>query len=277
MTHTIHFTGAGRSDDGTVRDNNEDAGYLGPHLALVADGVGGAPAGEVASTLTARTVANRLRRWVARPAGQRGPLDEALPAAVLAAQAALADDVRRHPEHAGLATTLTALATDGRRVAMAHAGDSRGYLLHHGRLVPITTDHTFVQQLVDERRITKEEAARHPWRSLVTRTINGMSWDTPDVGVIDARPGDRILLCTDGLTDLVGTRRIHKVLGLGDAALAADRLVRDAINRGGHDNITCLVVDIARGPAPGGPGDLPGCFLGAAAEPDTLRRGTPAA
>lgn len=274
---SIHFTGAGRSDDGSVRDNNEDSGFLGPHLALVADGVGGASAGEVASTLTALTVANRLRRWLMLPPGRRSPLAEAMPAAVQAAQKALADDVRRRPEHAGLATTLTALATDGRRVVLAHVGDSRGYLLHHGRLVPITTDHTFVRQLVEERRITKEQAAEHPWRNLVTRTVNGLSADLPDVGVIDARPGDRILLATDGLTDLVGTRRIHKILGLGDPALAADRLVRDAINRGGHDNITCLVVDVATGPAPGGPGDLPGCFLGAAAEPGTLRRGTPAA
>lgn len=251
----LRFSGAGVTDVGSARVNNEDSAYVSPYVALVADGVGGAVAGEVASA----TVASVLAAGVpARP--HRDPV-ALLVDLVGQAVRRLRDEAAACPDRAGMATTLTALATDGTRVALAHAGDSRAYLLRDRRLLRISRDHTYVQGLLDEGLITPEGAGQHPWRHVVTRSLpGGRESGPPDVGEVDVAVGDRLLVCSDGLTDVVPEARIAEVLELADARSAAGRLVVDALAAGAPDNVTCVVLDVLDGPEVAGDGVPLGAF-----------------
>lgn len=254
----IRFSGHGRSEVGHVRSSNEDSGFVGPSCLLVADGVGGAAAGEVASA-TATYVVGACA--LAEPGAE--------PAAVLRSALGLAQEqlrlgVRRVPERAGMATTLTALLTDGERVALAHVGDSRCYVLRgDGELTRVTRDHTFVQQLVDDGSLSEAERARHPWRHMVVRSLDGDPDERADVTRLDLGVGDRVLLASDGLTDLVSERRIEAVLRRRDDDDAVDSLVEAALVAGGRDNVTCVVATLVSG----GPVVGDGVLLGAARDP----------
>lgn len=235
----LRFMGAGVSDGGPVRDLNEDSAFLGPHLALVADGVGGAAAGEIASATTAYAVSRGIGRGVdpllALDAGLRRAAD-------LLTRASAADAA-----FAGLATTLTAVATDGRRVALAHAGDSRAYLVRAGGLTRLTRDHTYVQQLVDDGFLTIEAVERHPWRHVVTRSVRAGQVDDderPEFLELSLAPGDRLVLGTDGLTDHLADGTLAEIAASGTPAEAAQALVEAAFAQGSTDNATCLVVDV---------------------------------
>lgn len=249
----MHFVGVGVSETGPVRASNEDAGFLGPYVALVADGVGGAAAGEVASATAAHVIAALGQaRPVANPLRL---LEEALRRSVEVLTRAESADARL----AGMATTLTALVTDGERVGLAHAGDSRAYLFRAGGLNRITRDDTYVQQLVDDGFLRPAAVRRHPWRHVVTRTLHAGATpldERPEVLELVLVPGDRLLLCSDGLTDLVPDCRLAEVLALPDAYRAAARLLADAQDASATDNVTFLVVDVAPGLAP----DVPGPF-----------------
>jgi PPM family protein phosphatase len=241
----LRFSGAGVTDVGKRRDHNEDSGFVGPYVALVADGVGGAAAGEVASATAAYVVVTRM--------AEQGATDPspALRDAVSAARELLRSGVDADLQRAGMATTLTAVATDGEKVVLAHLGDSRAYLLRGGLLHQVSHDHTYVQQLVDAGRLDAAGAREHPWRNVVLRSLHGgpaQPLEHPDLVDLDAEVGDRLLLCTDGLTDLVEERRIAEVLELADPQSAAARLVEDALEAGGRDNVTCLVLDVVEGP-----------------------------
>ena len=226
------------SDPGLVRTNNEDAAYAGERLLAIADGIGGQPAGEVASEIAIAALT---------------PLDE-LPAGAdpLAALRAAIDDANRRirqvgeaqPASDGLGTTVTAVLLAGDRFAVVHAGDSRCYLLRGHELRQLTRDDTFVQELVDRGLLTPEEARGHPRRSLVTRAVQGLDVP-PDTWTLDGQPGDRLLLCSDGLSDVVEDQEIARTLaGFPDREQCAEQLVKLAHAGGAPDNVTVVVADL---------------------------------
>ena len=243
MAIALHY--AARSDIGLGRyTNNQDSGYAGPHLLVIADGMGGHAAGDVASSLT-------VGRMVALDGESFGGDALALLATTLReANAELRRRTDDDPALAGMGTTTTALMRYGNKLAVAHIGDSRAYLLRGAELTRITHDHSFVQSLIDEGRITPEEAEQHPQRSVVTRVLTGDPDDEPDLSVREARVGDRYLLCSDGLTDVVRDATIAETLAEhADPAAVADAFVQMALRGGARDNVTCIVafvVDVAR-------------------------------
>ncbi|MEQ4206986.1 protein phosphatase 2C domain-containing protein [Actinopolymorpha sp. B9G3] len=240
----MRFTYAAESHVGHVRDTNEDSGFAGPHLLLVADGVGGAPAGEVASA----SVAFVMSAISLTPRGslRAAPSDllAVLRESVQYAFRQLREGVATDPERAGMATTLTAILTDGERFGLAHIGNSRAYLLRRGQLSQLTTDHTFVQFLVDEGRITPEQVRDHPFQSVITRSVSSTDEHEPDLALLDLQAGDRVLLCSDGLTDLVSDNDIGSCLTSTPRTGAVQGLIRSALEAGGRDNVTCVVGDV---------------------------------
>ena len=235
MTLVLRY--AARSDRGLVRANNEDSVYAGARLLALADGMGGHAAGEVASQLVIAALAHLDDD---EPGGDLlGKLD----AAVHEGNAAIAAHVEADPELEGMGTTLTAILFAGNRLGLVHIGDSRGYLLRDGELTQITKDDTFVQTLVDEGRITAEEAHSHPQRSLIMRALTGHEVE-PTLIMREARAGDRYLLCSDGLSDPVSDETILEALQIPDVAESADRLIELALRGGGPDNVTVVVADV---------------------------------
>ena len=228
---------AARSDRGLVRANNEDSVYAGARLLALADGMGGHAAGEVASQLVIAALAHLDDD---EPGGD---LLAKLDSAVRAGNAAIAAQVEAEPELEGMGTTLTAILFAGDRIGLVHIGDSRGYLLRDGELAQITKDDTFVQTLVDEGRITREEAHSHPQRSLIMRALTGHEVE-PTLTIREARAGDRYLLCSDGLSDPVSDETILEALQIPDVAEAAYRLIELALRGGGPDNVTVVVADV---------------------------------
>lgn len=235
MTLVLRY--AARSDRGLVRANNEDSVYAGARLLALADGMGGHAAGEVASQLVIAALAHLDDD---EPGGD---LLSKLHAAVAEGNAAIAAHVEADPELDGMGTTLTAILFAGNRLGLVHIGDSRGYLLRDGELTQITKDDTFVQTLVDEGRITAEEAHSHPQRSLIMRALTGHEVE-PTLIMREAKAGDRYLLCSDGLSDPVSQETIHEALQIEDVAESADRLIELALRGGGPDNVTVVVADV---------------------------------
>lgn len=237
MTLALRF--AARSDVGLIREGNEDSSYAGPRVLAVADGMGGHAAGEVASAIAIAAIA---------PLDEDDPgsdLLDALREAALSANDHLRDMVSGDGGLDGMGTTLTGLLFAGSRLGLVHVGDSRCYLLRDGALTQITHDHTLVQTLVDDGRISEEEASSHPQRSLITRALDGREGVELDLSVREARPGDRYLLCTDGLTGPVGRlETLQEALDLSDPQVSCDRLVELALRGGGPDNITVIVADV---------------------------------
>ncbi len=252
----LRFSGAGVSDVGRVRPHNEDSGFLGPYATLVADGVGGAAAGEIASATAAYcATAVALGRFGRRP-------ELVLAEAYTAAAAGVRMGVQRDLDRLGMATTLTMLATDGTSVAIGHVGDSRGYLLREGVLRQVTKDHTYVQHLIDTGQLDPAGRATHPWRNVVLRSVDGdPEGGGLDITRLDVSPGDRLMLCSDGLSDLVPDARIAEVLATHEADDAAAALTELALQAGGRDNITVLVVDLVDGPRVVGDGRLYGALF----------------
>jgi serine/threonine protein phosphatase PrpC len=234
---TLVLRYAARSDRGLVRANNEDSVYAGARLLALADGMGGHAAGEVASQLVIAALAHLDDD---EPGGD---LLSKLNDAVHEGNSAIAAHVESDPELEGMGTTLTAILFAGNRLGLCHVGDSRGYLLRDGELNQITKDDTFVQTLVDEGRITAEEAHSHPQRSLIMRALTGHEVE-PTLTVREAKPGDRYLLCSDGLSDPVSKETIAEALQMEDVAQSADRLIELALRGGGPDNVTVVVADV---------------------------------
>ena len=235
MTLVLRY--AARSDRGLVRANNEDSVYAGARLLALADGMGGHAAGEVASQLVIAALAHLDDD---EPGGD---LLSKLDGAVREGNSAIAAHVEADPELDGMGTTLTAILFAGNRLGMVHIGDSRGYLMRDGELTQITKDDTFVQTLVDEGRITAEEAHSHPQRSLIMRALTGHEVE-PTLIMREARAGDRYLLCSDGLSDPVSHDTIAEALQIADVAESADRLIELALRGGGPDNVTVVVADV---------------------------------
>src|SRR3954453_22579365 len=226
-----------RSDLGLVRSNNEDSVYAGPRLLAIADGMGGHAAGEVASKI----VIGALENLDADRAP--GDLIAALRDSVLDANERLSAAVARDSQLDGMGTTLTALRFSGAQVGLVHVGDSRAYLLRSGQLSQITHDDTYVQYLVDSGKLTPDEAKDHPRKSVILRALLGTDVE-PDVSIRGARHGDRYLLCSDGLSDVVSAETISDPLQIEDPQGAADPLADLALRGGGPDNVTVIVADV---------------------------------
>ena len=220
MTLALRY--AVRSDVGLLREGNEDSAYAGPRLLAIADGMGGHAAGEVASAVAIAALA-ALDDGPARAAtaATRSPTRWPGPTSNCTTWS------RADPSIEGMGTTLTAMLWSGHQVALCHIGDSRAYLLRDGELHQITHDHTLVQSLVDEGRISPDEAATHPQRSLLLRALDGSSDAEPDLAMREAQVGDRYLLCSDGLSDVVSEQTLHRTLATvadpDEAVAPADR------------------------------------------------------
>ncbi len=242
---TLAVRYAVQSDIGLQRQDNEDAAYAGARLLAVADGMGGHAAGEVASA----AVIDALRPLDTQvPAGE---LLNALDHAVRRAGSALRDMVQANPSLQGMGTTLTALLWSGSQLGLVHIGDSRAYLVRGGEVFQITHDHTLVQSLLDDGKITASEATSHPQRSLLLRAIAADNSPEPDLQLREARAGDRYLLSSDGLHQVAAPEAIARILvTVSDPDQAARDLVALAIDSGGPDNITCIVADVVTQEAP---------------------------
>src|SRR5580704_2804784 len=250
---TLELRYAVRSDVGLLREGNEDSAYAGPRLLAVADGMGGHAAGEVASALTIASMAE----LDSEPPG--GDMLAELSSAVAAANTRLQEMIIANPAVEGMGTTLTALFWSDGHAAVCHIGDSRGYLLRENELYQITHDHTLVQSLVDEGRISADDVSTHPQRSLLLRALDGRSVAEPDLSVHDGQAGDRYLLCSDGLSGVVSDETLRETLATGgDPEAVTRQLIELALHGGGPDNITCIVADVvdtatSRVPATGTP------------------------
>lgn len=255
---------AAKSDVGLVRPGNEDSGYAGPRVLMVADGMGGHAAGELASATAVAIIAG-LDGGTATNDSILAELSVAVEDTGDAIGATIAAD----PEFTGMGTTVTGAYWLGDRFAIVHVGDSRAYLLRDGELLQLTHDHTYVQTLVDAGRITPEEALFHPRRSLLMRALDGMNPVEPDLSIREARAGDRLLLCTDGLCGLLPNDVIAAALTGGEPTGAVMRLVDLALEHGAPDNVTVVVADVIEGDpsAESALSDLPPVVVGAAGEP----------
>ncbi|MEU1126958.1 Stp1/IreP family PP2C-type Ser/Thr phosphatase [Streptomyces sp. NPDC005899] len=237
MSLSLRF--AAGSHKGMIREGNEDSGYAGPRLLAIADGMGGQAAGEVASSEVISTLVQ---------------LDDDVPGsdiltslgtAVQRANDQLRVMVEEDPQLEGMGTTLTALLWTGQRLGLVHVGDSRAYLLRDGVLTQITQDHTWVQRLVDEGRITEEEATTHPQRSLLMRALGSGDHVEPDLSIREVRTGDRYLICSDGLSGVVSHQTMEETLASYQGPQETiQELIQLALRGGGPDNITCIVADV---------------------------------
>lgn len=229
------------SHTGKVRSNNQDSGYAGDNLFLVADGMGGHAGGDIASSLAVAELTGLDRPFTSTHEAQ-----EQLSAAATAAAGQLIRAARERPELAGLGTTISAIVMVGEYAVIGHIGDSRIYLYRDDELTQITSDHTFVQRLVDSGRITPEEARFHPRRSVLMRVLSDMDAHPElDLFVMPTQPGDRWLLCSDGLSGVVDDAYIRKSLRTGIApGRTADVLLKQALDGGAPDNVTIVLVDV---------------------------------
>jgi len=236
---------------GKVRSNNQDSGFAGRQLFVVADGMGGHAGGDVASAIAV----TRVRDIDSTQFATASDAESALQTALLAANSVIAETVYEHPELTGMGTTVSAILRVGDTVALAHIGDSRIYLWRDDELVQVTSDHTFVQRLVDSGRITPEEALTHPRRSVLMRVLGDVdAHPEVDTRVLDTRPGDRWLLCSDGLSSYVPEDLITRTLDAGlDTYETADQLVRHSLDHGAPDNVTVVLVDVHDGTGAGSP------------------------
>ncbi len=236
---TLQLRYAAKSDVGLVRQGNEDSGYAGPRLLMVADGMGGHAAGELASATAVAIVAD----LDVNPPSDAEVLSE-LSTSIDDAGESIGATIESDPELAGMGTTVTGVFWLDGRLAIVHVGDSRAYLLRDGELLQLTHDHTYVQTLVDAGRITEDEAAVHPRRSLLMRALDGVNPVEADLSIREAHAGDRLMLCTDGLSGVMNADEIAARLRDGDPTGAVTRLVDFALERGAPDNVTVVVADV---------------------------------
>jgi PPM family protein phosphatase len=226
-----------RSDLGR-RPNNEDAVFASPRVVAVADGVGGSAAGEVASRTVIDAVAHMDKCRLS------DPVDSALRAAVASGNDAIGFLASCRPLLAGMSTTLTAIALAEDEYAIANIGDSRTYLFRDARLTQLTRDDSYVQELIDSGDLTTAAARHHPQRSIVLEALDGDARRSPSVRTARAQVGDRLLLCSDGLSDMVEDDALEAALSIPSRDQCADRLVELALAAGGRDNVSVIVADV---------------------------------
>lgn len=226
-----------RTDVGCIREHNEDSLVVSPPLFAVADGMGGHAAGEVASEIAVTTL---VEYAPARPDA------EALGDAVIKANRAVINAAREGKGREGMGTTLTATMLEGERLVIAQVGDSRAYLLHGGKLQQLTRDHSLMADMIESGQLTPEEARVHPNRSVITRALGSDPNTTADLYEINVQAGDRLLVCSDGLSTMIEDDTIEDLLNkYNDPQRCANILVKEAIAAGGHDNVTVIVADVS--------------------------------
>lgn len=244
MSLTLHSSLV--TDLGLIRQNNEDSAFAGARLLVIADGVGGAPAGEDASALVVRGLHGL----------EKADLGENPAATLLDRLMAANGDIRRaaieDPAKDGMGTTVTAVlladpgAENAGAVTLLHVGDSRAYLLRDGHLQPLTRDDTYVQSLVDSGLLSPEDARYHPQRSIITQSVQGLEFD-PAQSLLPIRLADRFLLCSDGLSDIVTDQSIERAMvSCAEPQQCAEQLVKLALQAGAPDNVTVIVADVVK-------------------------------
>jgi len=234
------------SETGLVRKENQDSGFVSPSMLIVADGMGGAAAGDLAS----RVAVDELRRADGQGTGE--DMLDVLDDAARRANDRLADLIEQDPDLEGMGTTICGGLFDGRDLGVVHLGDSRGYLVRDGHMLRLTHDHSWVQSLIDEGRLDEDAAFSHPHRSLLLRVLNGQPYSRPDLLLVTLNDGDRLLFCTDGLCGIVDDPDIAASLSQIDPREALAGLIAAAHEAGGSDNITLVLADVVD---PGGPVD----------------------
>lgn len=257
---------AAHSEVGRVRKNNQDAGYASPNMLLVTDGMGGAAAGDLASAVASTEASRSDRR-----ATDGEEMLERIAGMMARANTKLSDLIDEDLQLDGMGTTFCGAMFNGTEFGLAHIGDSRGYLLRDGELTQITHDHSWVQSLIDEGKITPAQAAVHPHRSLILKVLNGQSMFEPDYELFEAELGDRLMFCSDGLSGLISDEQIAELLETEDLDEAAALLAQAANDNGGHDNITIVLGDVVE--QDDDLDALPGLLVGSATEVEIPRTG----
>lgn len=225
-----------RTDIGCLRDHNEDSLVVTPPLFAIADGMGGHAAGEVASEIAVRVLSELAPEH---------PDGEALGRAIEEANRAVIQAAREGRGRQGMGTTMTAAMLEGERLVIAQVGDSRAYLLHQGKLQQLTRDHSLMADMIEAGQLTPEEARTHPQRSVITRALGSDAHLHPDIYEINVETGDRLLICSDGLSGMIFDDQIENTLRrVQDPQRCASQLVNEAIAAGGHDNVTVIVADV---------------------------------
>lgn len=254
----VTFRFAVRSDLGTVRTNNEDSALASPHLLVLADGMGGHAAGEVASTVATRVFAQLADEMPDGGATEISDVAARITRAGRSTRAALQQMSEADPMLESMGTTLLTVVSHGGQVTVGHIGDSRVYALRGTSLYQVTTDHTHVQRLVDTGQLTPEKARTHPYRAMLLRSLDDQPGG-PDLDVIalEIEPGDRLLLCSDGLSDYLGAEEIGQALAQPDRDEAAELLIDAALRVGTRDNVTVVVADVVAEGAEDGAADAP--------------------
>ncbi|MBE6777818.1 MAG: Stp1/IreP family PP2C-type Ser/Thr phosphatase [Ruminococcaceae bacterium] len=233
---------------GLVRDNNQDAMVCGPlcqqaEYAVVCDGMGGANGGNVASEIAVRVIGERIRS--AYESGQPvRSVDHLLESATAAANIEIYDKAKSTPELQGMGTTVVSVIRYGRTAYLSHVGDSRAYLLRGDVLEQVTRDHSVVQEMIESGQITEEQAKSHPRRHFVTRALGVAEEEFGEYDELDLLPGDKLLLCTDGLTNMVSLEQVAQMLTEEDNKMAVSNLIKAALDAGGADNVTVVIMDI---------------------------------
>jgi len=241
----VTFMAAARSDQGKVRDHNEDAWFadVDRGIFIVADGLGGCAGGEVAS----RIVVERLPSLLdSEQSPHSQDASNSVEKAINKLNGIVREAGREHQELSGMGSTLVLAMIRGERILIAHVGDSRAYLLHDGSFIRLTRDHSVIQDMLDAGLITPREAAVHPSRAIVTQCIGTSGKVSPDISHIDFQSGDRLLLCSDGLTNMLADQDIAAILAQQTRLDTISRdLIQAANNAGGEDNVTIIVVESA--------------------------------
>ena len=241
MTESLSFRAAGRSDVGLVRENNEDSGFVGKHFLLVADGMGGHAAGELASSTTVAIIAQMDSNKE-----KLDDLDKKLTDIPNVITKELKNAITKDSSRAGMGTTLTIAVIQDGSLKISHVGDSRAYLIRNKKIIRLTKDQTYIQSLIDNNEITEGEAKTHPQRSLLLQAIDGITESIPVITTTEIFENDKIVLCSDGLTNVVADEEILEIVNQFDYVGSVSALIEKALENGGPDNITVIVADLQK-------------------------------
>ena len=239
MSESLSFRAAGRSDVGLVRNNNEDSGFIGKHFLLVADGMGGHAAGELASSTTVAIVAQ-----VDSNREKLEDLEKQLIEIPKVISKELKNAINKDPSRSGMGTTLTTVVLHDNSLRVVHVGDSRAYLIRDKQIKAITKDQTYIQSLIDNNEITLEEAKTHPQRSLLLQAIDGLTEATAFIDSVEVLAGDKLVLCSDGLTNVVSDKEILQIVNQFEYVGSVSALIEKSLENGGPDNITVIVAEV---------------------------------
>ena len=239
MTQSLYFRAAGRSDVGLVRENNEDSGFIGKNFLLVADGMGGHAAGELASS-TAVSVVAQLESSL----DKLSDIDKKLFNIPSIISKKLKNTISKDSTRSGMGTTLTTVVLHDNFLRVVHVGDSRAYLIRDKQIKAITKDQTYIQSLIDNNEITLEEAKTHPQRSLLLQAIDGLTEATAFIDSVEVLAGDKLVLCSDGLTNVVSDQEILQIVNQFEYVGSVSALIEKSLENGGPDNITVIVAEV---------------------------------